>query len=126
MRTHALVQRAVTDTLTPAQLDATICAAADALVEVWPDPETALSQALRANTTEVAAQPTTTLWDPDAHVVLFRAGRSLGESGLVTQATSYFDRLSQAATHHLGPDHPHTLTTGYSLARWRDRTSPDS
>ena len=121
VRTHTLVQRAVTNTLTPSQLDATIHAAADALVEVWPNPENdpALAQALRANTAAVANQPATALWNPDAHDVLFHAGRSLGEAGLVTEAARYFDRLNQTATRGLGPDHPDTLATRNDLARCR-------
>ena len=124
VRTHGLIQRAVVDTLTPAQLDAIIRTAADALTEVWPEPENnpALAQALRGNTTTLAAHTTTTLWDPDGHVVLFLAGRSLGEAGLVTQATSYFDQLNKTSIQRLGPNHPDTLSTRHNLAHWRGET----
>jgi Tetratricopeptide repeat len=51
--------------------------------------------------------------------VLFRAGRSLGEAGLVIAAIAHFERLAVAATTKLGPDHPDTLTTRSNVAFWR-------
>ena len=51
--------------------------------------------------------------------MLFRAGRSLGEAGLVVPAGNYFADLHADALRVLGPDHPDTLTTRHNLARWR-------
>jgi hypothetical protein len=123
IRVHALVQRAATEHLSPDQIAPLVTAAADALVQAWPeiehDPQ--LGQALRANTTALTARHPNALWDLEGHPVLWRAGTSLGETGLVAAATDYWTHLTAAATDHLGPDHPHTLTTRHNLAYWRER-----
>ena len=75
-------------------------------------------QILRANTTILATRHREALWVPKRHPLLWRAGRSLGENGLVTAAIGYWTPLA-AAAQHLGPDHPHTLSTCGHLARWR-------
>ncbi|MGH3972950.1 MAG: tetratricopeptide repeat protein [Pseudonocardiaceae bacterium] len=51
--------------------------------------------------------------------MLFRAGRSLGECGLISAAVHYWTQTVTDATDALGPDHPDTLTTRHHLARWR-------
>ncbi|MEQ0560987.1 tetratricopeptide repeat protein [Amycolatopsis sp. NEAU-NG30] len=121
VRVHALVQRATHDAL-PSQRHAALAAAAgDALLEIWPDPErdAALGQVLRANTDALAAMAGEHLWKPDGHAVLFRAGDSLGDRGLVTEAGTYYRRLRTTAAEQLGPDHPHTLATRHKIAHWR-------
>jgi hypothetical protein len=119
VRMHALAQRATLDELDRAA-DA-IRAAADALVAAWPDIETdtSLGQVLRANGAVLAERSPTALWEPDAHAVLFRIGRSLGEAGLVTGAVNHFAAMASIAPRILGADHPDTLTTRNNLAHWR-------
>jgi hypothetical protein len=121
VRVHALVQRATRDTMPPERLAAVTSAAADALLHIWPEIErdTTLGQVLRANTDALADVASEHLWKPDGHAVLFRAGRSLGNSGLVVEARDYFHRLHTTATQHLGPNHPGTLGTRNDLAHWR-------
>ncbi|MEV7395296.1 FxSxx-COOH system tetratricopeptide repeat protein [Streptomyces sp. NPDC091215] len=121
VRVHQLVQRTVRDALTPAQHDQIARTAADALFDAWPgiENDTALAQALRANTTALTALAENTLFLPKAHAVLYRAGSSLGEAGQVTAARDYFHHLTRTTTFWLGPDHPDTLSTRHSLARWR-------
>jgi hypothetical protein len=123
VRMHALAQRATTNELDHTTTTNTIRAAADALRDAWPDIETdaTLGQVLRANAAVLADRNPTALWEPDAHPVLFRHGRSLGEAGLVTAATTHFTALTTRATRTLGPDHPDTLTTRHSLAEWQGR-----
>ncbi|HEV2637315.1 MAG TPA: hypothetical protein VGX23_19340 [Actinocrinis sp.] len=98
-------------------------ACADAVLDAWPDVErdNALCQVLRANTSALAENGGPALWEPDGHPVLFRAGRSLGESGLVRDAVAYWTNLYHTAQDRLGPDHPHTLTTRSNLAYWLSR-----
>jgi hypothetical protein len=121
VRVHALVQRATRESLTPQRFTWATRTAADALVAAWPQIERdgALSLALRGNTENLDDNAREALWDPDGHAVLFRAGTSLGESGLVAEAAAYFDRLHRQATTRLGPDHPDTLNTRNNLATWR-------
>ncbi len=120
VRMHALAQRASRETL-GAGLHAVILAAADALVAVWPDVDTAdaTGAALRANATAVTAVGSDTLWIGEGHLVLFRTGRSLGDAGLVAEAGRYYTHLAEQAHQHLGPDHPGTLLARHELARWR-------
>ncbi|MFF5303289.1 tetratricopeptide repeat protein [Streptomyces sp. NPDC013161] len=121
VRVHQVIQRATRDSLTPVHYDSTARAAADALTDAWPDTErdTALAAALRANTTALLAAGQDGLLQPDTHVVVFRAGRSLGESGQVTAASNYFRQLCTLLRQHLGLDHPTTLNTRSNLAHWR-------
>ncbi|WP_351234951.1 FxSxx-COOH system tetratricopeptide repeat protein [Streptomyces sp. NPDC002133] len=121
VRVHQLIQRAARDTLTPDQHHHYARTAADALLAAWPEIErdTALAQALRANTTALTTCAEDALYRPDAHAVLYQAGRSLGESGQAATAVRYFQHLSDTTTHRFGPDHPDTLTARYLLAYWR-------
>ncbi|MEU6192771.1 tetratricopeptide repeat protein [Streptomyces sp. NPDC047061] len=121
VRVHQLIQRAVRDTLTPDQHDQIARTAADALLVAWPgiENDTALAQALRANSAALTAHAENTLLLPVAHDVLFRVGGSLGEAGQVTAARDYFHHLTRTTISRLGPDHPDTLSTRNSLGHWR-------
>ena len=121
VRMHALAQRAAREPLEPAVLQAAYRAAADALVEVWPEfgREGDFSQVLRQNTTMLAGHAGDVLWQPDGHPVLFAAGRSLGDVGLVGQAVNYWQTMLATAARMLGAHHPHTLAIRHSLARWQ-------
>ncbi|MFJ9822643.1 FxSxx-COOH system tetratricopeptide repeat protein [Streptomyces sp. NPDC101151] len=121
VRVHQLIQRATRDTLTPDQHDRLARTAADALTTAWPDIErdTELAHALRANATTLTRTAEDALYQPDAHVVLYLAGRSLGEAGQVTAAAAHFHRLAEATGHRLGPDHSDTLIARHDLAHWR-------
>ncbi|HEY8982162.1 MAG TPA: tetratricopeptide repeat protein, partial [Streptomyces sp.] len=121
IRVHQLIQHAVRDTLTHDQHDQTARTAADALLAAWPSIEndTALAQALRANTTALTTHAEPALLLPQLHAVLFRAGRSLGEAGQVTAARDYFHHLTRTTTSQHGPDHPDTFSTRHNLAHCR-------
>ncbi|MFC0437405.1 tetratricopeptide repeat protein, partial [Kutzneria buriramensis] len=121
VQVHALVQRATRDSITEDRLSILARVAADALLQAWPDVErdTQLTHALRANTDAVATAGGDHLWEPDGHLVLFRAGHSLGESGLAAEAVDYFQRLRATSTRRLGPDHPATLRVRRNIAYWR-------
>jgi hypothetical protein len=56
--------------------------------------------------------------------VLFRAGQSIGQSGLLVSAGRYYEKLLAAATVALGPDHPDTLMIRANRARWRGQLDP--
>ncbi|MDX8035810.1 NB-ARC domain-containing protein [Lentzea sp. BCCO 10_0856] len=104
VRVHALVQRATREAGAeelPAQV---VRAAADALVQVWPEIERdpVLGQVLRANTEALAETGIEHLWRPTTHLVLFRAGQSLGDSGLPAAAKAYFDQLRESAARFRG------------------------
>jgi hypothetical protein len=125
VRTHALTQRAVIDTLTASLLDDTVRAAADALRDAWPkvanNPPYAAT--LRTNATHLADQGPDTLWQPHAHQVLFRTGQSLVEVALARQAVSYFTHLARESEQRLGPDHLDTFAARANLAGSRGANS---
>ena len=118
---HALIQRAALEELEPDVLAGWVNCAAGALIEVWPEVENdpALAQALRASADAVASRDAEALWSTTGYDVLFRAGRSLGEAGLLGQAEQFFIGLADTARSRLGSDHLATLKARSSLARWR-------
>jgi hypothetical protein len=107
--------------LDPGGLALLVRVAAAALVSAWPDieREPGIGQVLRANTAALAGRDARALRDPEAHPVLFRTGRSLGEAGLVADAIGHFRALLADCRELLGSDHPDTLTARYDLAYWR-------
>ncbi|EFC80933.1 NB-ARC domain protein [Parafrankia sp. EUN1f] len=121
VRIHQLIQRAVREQLPPDRQHTLARAAGDALLAAWPEVErdTDLAQALRANTTTLAAHSGDALWQPGLHPALFVAGNSLGNAGLVAAAVAFFEHLNTAADHHLGPDDPDTLIIRGNLAFWQ-------
>lgn len=124
VRVHQLAQRAVRDALATDQYDQAAVAAADALVAVWPDVpnDGQLEQSLRSNGTALIQCAEGNLCRRDAHEVLFRIGKSLGESGQVASARDYFEYLGEALARHLGPEHPGTLAARGNRAQWQGQS----
>jgi hypothetical protein len=56
------------------------------------------------------------------HPVLFRIGRSLGESGSVAEASAYFRDLVETSVRMLGADHADILPARASQASWRGKS----
>jgi hypothetical protein len=83
----------------------------------------AVLRVLRANTTALHDSADAALWrqDDDAHLVLFRAANSLGDTGQVTADRAACTDLAATARDRLGSDHPHALAARSNLARWRAR-----
>ncbi|MEU4447218.1 tetratricopeptide repeat protein [Actinosynnema sp. NPDC050801] len=123
VRAHALLQRAVRDTIEPERLTPLAHLAADALLLAWPAHETdsALAGALRSAANALHAHTTPALWTPRAHAVLFHAGKSLGEAGLMGDAVDHFRDLWQQAEFHFGPDHADSLHARHEVAFWSGR-----
>ncbi|MFJ8965971.1 tetratricopeptide repeat protein [Lentzea sp. NPDC102401] len=121
VRVHALVQRATRDTWPDERAAEVTRTTAAAVLQIWPDVEhdASLGQLLRANTLALNAAGGEHLWELDAHEVLLRSARSLGEAGLVAEARDHFDKLHISAEQRLGSDHPATLTSRHASAYWR-------
>ncbi|MFC7980090.1 tetratricopeptide repeat protein [Streptomyces cinereoruber] len=116
---HALVQHTTRDTLTDEQQTAVALAAADALLEAWP--ESLNHEVLFVLVANVNALHTTDLprdEDGGLHPLFFKAGKILGEAGQVTLACNYFDRLHATVRDLLGLEHPDTLAIRNNLASW--------
>ncbi len=134
VRVHSAVQTAVRAYLPPADTDQVVVAAADALVQAWPEPGSGrsggpdLEQALRDSALRLClphglrAAPgggrpaggdtppgleagPDALWQPEAHPLLFRLGRSLEDGRLGDSAMAYWQAMVSAATRRLGPLH---------------------
>ncbi|MFE6311642.1 MULTISPECIES: tetratricopeptide repeat protein [Streptomyces] len=119
IRIHALTARAIREQ-TASHTPAAARAAADTLANVWWR-ETLLDRrdliaTLRANTTQLTAHSNTALLTPDAHLLLFVAGRSLTEDGLHQLAVEYWANLAREGERLLGEEHRHTLVARNNLA----------
>src|SRR3989440_6285872 len=128
---HASVQAAVRAYLPAADLEQVVLAAADALLETWPDGDGAgtgavaqgpfqqaqLEQALRDCAATLRASDDGLLWKPEAHPLLFRAGLSLEHSRLSEAAITYWKSMVATSTRLLGPAHANAVVA-------RDRLGP--
>ncbi|MGD0609806.1 MAG: tetratricopeptide repeat protein, partial [Streptosporangiaceae bacterium] len=136
VRMHPSVQTAIRALMPLAGLRQTVLAAANALIQAWPEPgrrRTQLDQALRdcaaaldaaaegmpqttADRQQEGAGPQSPLWQPDAHPLLFRRGLSLEDSGLTSSAISYWQRLVATSIRRLGSGHASTAAARDRLA----------
>ncbi|MGH3186136.1 MAG: tetratricopeptide repeat protein [Streptosporangiaceae bacterium] len=145
VRMHASVQVAVRAWIPRADLERILLAAADALVQTWPEPDdgtwgggvhggmaaeqaldggTSLDQALgdcaaHLLTAEGAARPqlqSSPLWQPEPHPVLFRKGLRLENSGLPAATIAYWQDMVTTCIRLLGPAHASSLAARDRLA----------
>ncbi len=118
VQVHSLVQAAIRTYLSAAELDQVAKAAADALLEAWPagDAEPLVSQAFRDGTARLRDYTGETLWTPEAHQVLFRAGQSLDNVRLTRLAIAYWQALGDTSSRILGTSHAHTFAARDNLA----------
>ena len=127
---HASVQAAVRAYLPVADLEQVVLAAADALLETWPDGDGAtegqfaqaqfqqaqLEQALRDCAATLRTSDGGLLWKPEAHPLLFRAGLSLEHSRLSDAAITYWKSMVATSTRLLGPGHANAVVARDRLA----------
>jgi tetratricopeptide (TPR) repeat protein len=115
---HASVQTAVHAWLPETDLEQVVLAAADALLETWPEAEGGpqLEQALRDCTATLRAHDGGMLWKPEAHPLLFRAGLSLENSRLGDAAITYWQSMVATSTRLLGPAHANAVVARDRLA----------
>lgn len=120
VRVHALIQRAVFETISARDLPATARAVADALAEAWPDPDryAPVSAVMRSNAAYLSRCARRALLDPDIHEVLFKAGDSLGNHGATKEAMAHFELLHAEAA-FLGAEHPDVLRARHRKADWQ-------
>lgn len=119
MRIHALTARAVRESIADTQLAAIAKTSADPLVELCPNPDqlhAGLAATLRTNTDLLAEHSGDHLWHREGHRVLFRAGVSLLDAGLMTTASDYWRHMMDRSECLLGVDHLTTLAVRSNLA----------
>jgi tetratricopeptide (TPR) repeat protein len=115
---HASVQAAVRAWLPQSDLEQVALAAADALLETWPEGDSGpqLDQALRDCTAALRASDGGMLWKTEAHPLLFRAGLSLENSRLSDAAIVYWQSMLATSTRLLGPAHANAVVARDRLA----------
>jgi tetratricopeptide (TPR) repeat protein len=130
---HASVQAAVRAWLPQADLEQVALAAADALLETWPEgdggphfdqaplnqtllDQALLDQALRDCAAALRANDGGMLWKAEAHPLLFRAGLSLESSRLSDAAITYWQSMLATSTRLLGPAHANAVVARDRLA----------
>ena len=115
---HASVQAAVRAWLPQADLEQVALAAADALLETWPEGEGGLQldQALRDCVAALRTNDGGMLWKTEAHPLLFRAGLSLENSRLSDAAIAYWQSMLATSTRLLGPAHANSVVARDRLA----------
>jgi tetratricopeptide (TPR) repeat protein len=121
VRMHRCVQAAVRAYLPAAELDTAVVAAADALIQAWPDPANGgeqgpLIQALRDCAGALRGVDDGTLWRGEAHPVLFRVGLSWQDSGLTEAAIGYWQTMLITSSRRLGSGHTDSVRARDRLA----------
>jgi tetratricopeptide (TPR) repeat protein len=130
VRMHASVRAAVRARVPASELEPAVLAAANALLETWPEGEitesggqAAFEQALRdcalavqENAAALRASDGGVLWKPEAHPLLFRAGLSLEDGRLYDAAVAHWKSMAATGARLLGPDHVNTVTARDRLA----------
>ncbi len=130
VRMHPSVQAAVRAFLPPAEHEQAVLAAADALIQAWPESGggAQLDQALRDGTSALwrpegrvarhvaGGRPQHPLWQPEAHPLLFRRGMSLEDSGLSAAAITYWQAMFTSSARRLGAGHPNAVVARDRLA----------
>src|SRR5689334_10283803 len=150
VRMHPSVQTAVRAYLPPADFEQAVLAAAEALLQAWPEADESqvphdqapLVQALRdcsavlqsadsaaphpaAGGAFQGAQPQqSVLWKPEAHPVLFRSGLSLEADGLAESAIAYWQGMLVASAGLLGNGHVNAVTARDRLAAAHEAGGP--
>ena len=118
IRMSAIVQAAVRAAMPDKMLEQAVRAAADALLEVWPETEPPgwLGISLRSCATSLRRAAGEALTAEGCHPLLMLAGQSLDQARLTGPAVAYWSELAAVSDRTLGPGHPDTLETGQRLA----------
>jgi tetratricopeptide (TPR) repeat protein len=118
VRTHAAVQAAARRYLPPADLDAAVSAAANALLFAWPDEGDVLplGEALRDCTAALRAVGGDLLRKRDGQALLLRAGISLEKAGLAESAIAYWTSILAGSGQALAVQARDHLASAYEAA----------
>ena len=118
VRVHPAVQAAVMSAMPQAMQERAARAAAEALLQVWPDnAERSLHVcALRGCVASLDRAAGDALWADGSREVLFRAGRSLDDARLTGPAVTHWRAVAEASDRLLGPSHPDTVVAATRLA----------
>jgi tetratricopeptide (TPR) repeat protein len=118
IRINPVLQAAIRHAMPDGMLDRAGRAAANALLEVWPEdePQAWLAEDLRSCVVRLQRNTGDLLWAGGCHQLLLTAGRSLDRAGLASPAVTFWRDLAGTSDRLLGSDHPDTLVIGEHLA----------
>ncbi|MGO9500493.1 MAG: tetratricopeptide repeat protein [Streptosporangiaceae bacterium] len=118
VRMNPAVQAAVRTVMPPGLPDRAARAAADALLEIWPEdePRAWTTAALRSCAAALRQAAGDVLWAGGCHPVLLRAGQSLENARLTGPAVRHWRDLAVTGDRIHGPGHPDTLIAGEHMA----------
>jgi hypothetical protein len=120
IRMSPAVQAQIRAVMPDWMMDRACRAAADTLLEVWPEdePQPWHAASLRACASSLQRAAGDRLWASEGcHPLLLRAGQSLDAARLTGPAVGYWTELAAASDRILGSDSPTTLMAGSQLAR---------
>lgn len=118
VRVHPAVHAGVRSAMPDSMRDQAARAAADALLQAWPDgaEQSSLACSLRSCAASLDRAAGDVLWAAGSHQALFRAGQSLDGARLTGPAVSHWRAVAETSERVLGPAHPDTLLAGTRLA----------
>lgn len=118
VRMKPVIQAAVRAAMPAHSLDRAARAAADALLEAWPEDEQRdwLAARLRSCAASLQLAAGDLLWAGGCHPLLLRAGRSHDSARLIGPAVALWGQLAASSRRVLAPNHPDTLTIGQRMA----------
>ena len=118
VRMKPVIQAAVRAATPEKLFDRAARAAADALLEVWPEDEQRawLAADLRSCAASLQQAAGDLLWAGGCHPLLLRSGRSQDSARLASSAVTHWRKLAAVSQRVLAPNHPDTPTIGRRLA----------
>ncbi len=117
VRMSPVIQAAIRAVMPDGMRDRAVRAAADALVQAWPETEPPwLGAMLRSCATSLKQHAGTMLLADGCHPLLLRTGQSLVQARLTGSAVAYWRELAAASEAILGPGHPDTKVIDGRLA----------
>jgi tetratricopeptide (TPR) repeat protein len=118
VRVNPVIQAAVRTAAPGEMLGRAARAAADALLEIWPEDEPGAwsAEALRSCAASLQRVAGDLLWAGGCHPLLLRAGQSLDRARLAGPAVAYWKELAAVSERVLGPNHADTLAARHRLA----------
>jgi tetratricopeptide (TPR) repeat protein len=113
-----VVQAAVQGAMPPQMRDHAAGAAAQGLLQAWPEQDTEpwLALALRSCVSSLRQAATDSLWAAGGYPLLFRAGRSLSSARHTGAAVAHWHDLAATSDRMLGPGEAHALAVRDQLA----------
>jgi tetratricopeptide (TPR) repeat protein len=113
-----VLQEALRAAMPEGMLDQVVLAAANALLQAWPEPDMPGWPASGLRSCAAALQQVAgdRLWADGCHPVLLRAGYSLDGAGLTGPAVDHWRALVAAGEQRLGAGHPDTILAEQRLA----------